>query len=149
MISEYYSLSHRALRAALILVANVVLWIAIPIAMGNLLSRGSTQTPLSTPAFIYAFGAVITGLQVLAALTQGMAISVPFNSGSYVAEAYYIWAATDGGKLAVTSGGNNVVFSFVPILYLLILPLLFNAVMIPMNFLLEQSEVARPLSDTL
>jgi hypothetical protein len=137
------------MRAALVLVANLVFWILIPIAIGGLLSKESTPTPLSTPSFIYAFGAVITALQVLAALTQGMAVSVPFNTGSYIAEAYYVWAATNGGSLAISAAGTAVTFDFAPIVYLLMLPLLFNALRFPVTFLLEQSEAARPFSDTL
>jgi len=149
MIGENYTLGHRILRAALVFVANLVFWILIPIAIGGILSKSSTSTPLSTPSFVYAFGAVITALQVLAALTQGMAVSVPFNPGSYIAEAYYIWAATNGGNLAISAGGLDVAFGFAPLVYLLMLPLLFNAVRFPVTFLLEQSEVARPFSDEL
>jgi hypothetical protein len=149
LIGESFPLTHRIFRAALILVANLVFWILIPIALGGLLSKESTSTPLSTPSFVYAFGAAITALQVLAALTQGMAVSVPFNTGSYLTEAYYIWAATDGGKLAISAGGLDVSFGFAPLVYLLMLPLLFNAVRFPVTFLLEQSEVARPFSDAL
>jgi hypothetical protein len=149
MIGESYPLSHRIPRAVLVLVVNLVFWIIVPIAIGGLLSKESTSTALSTPSFVYTFGAVITALQVLAALTKGMAVSVPFNTGTYLAEAYYVWAATNGGNLAISAGGLAVTFGFAPIVYLLMLPLLFNAIRFPVTFLLEQSEVARPFSDQL
>lgn len=101
------------------------------------------------PAFIYAFGAVITGLQVLGALTEGMAVSVPFVSGSYVVSAYYIWVATSGGNLPLSAAGLAVVLSFRPIVFLLMLPSLFGALRAPLTFLLEESEVARAFPNEL
>jgi hypothetical protein len=134
-------------RAAYILVFNIVLWLAIPILLSNQLSQALPSSPLSEPSFLYAFGAAITGLQTLAALTEGMAVSVPFNSGGYVASAYYIWAVTNGGTLTVTTQGISVVLSFTPLLFLLMLAPLFGAVRAPLAFLLEESEVARPSPD--
>jgi hypothetical protein len=117
--------------------------------IGNALSAVSKSIPLTESSFIYAFGATITGLQVLAALTQGMAVSVPFASGSYLASAYFIWAATNGGDIAVLTGGLSVSFSFAPLVYLLMLPLFFGALRAPITFLLEESEVARAVTDVV
>jgi len=149
MMGERIPLSHRVGRAAYVLAFNLVLWVAIPILLSNLLSQALPSSPLAIPAFVYAFGAVITGLQTLAALTEGMAISVPFSSGGYIASAYYIWAVTAGGNLPVNTAGVSLVLSFTPIVFLLMVGPLFGAVRAPLLFLLEQSEVARPVPDEL
>jgi len=149
MMGSKVSWKRRVTRAAYILVFNVVLWIAIPSLLGEVLSQTLPSTPLSSASFIYAFGAVITALQTLAALTEGMAVSVPFNSGGYIASAYYIWAATEGGNLSFSTSGLNIALGFAPIVFLLMLPALFGAVRMPILFLLEQSEVARAIPDEI
>ncbi len=137
------------MKAALVLVVNSVLWILLPTIIGQYLARALPSSPLAVPTFIYAFGVVITGLQVLGALTEGMALSIPFTSGSYFVSAYYIWAATGGGNLPLTAEGISILLAFRPIVFLLMLPSLFSAVRVPITFLLEQSEVARPAPDEL
>ncbi len=147
MLGTKVSRKRRVGRAALVLVFNAALWILLPSLIGGFLAQALPSTPLAVPEFIYAFGAVITGLQVLGALTEGMALSVPFTSGAYVVSAYYIWAATGGGYLPLSAAGINIVLAFQPLVFLIMLPSLFSAIRVPITFLLEKSEVARPMSD--
>lgn len=71
-----------------------------------------------------------------------MGLSVPFNSGSYIASAYYIFAAANGGILTVAEGGFSIELDFQLIVALMMLASLFNAVRIPITYLLEQTEAS-------
>jgi hypothetical protein len=141
------SVSRRVSHASSVLLMNVVFWVLIPYALSAYLSS-LPGIPLTT-GLIYVFGAVITGLQVLGALTEGMAISVPFVSGSYIASAYYIWTATDGGRLTVHLSTLSVELGFSLLVYLLILPSLFSALKAPIAYLLEQSEAGSAAAEDL
>ncbi|MDA4123875.1 MAG: hypothetical protein OK438_00300 [Thaumarchaeota archaeon] len=147
MIGPEVPLSRRVLKATLVLVLNATLWILVPSILGAFISRALPSSPLTIPLFIYEFGAIITGLQVLGALTEGKALSIPFVSGSYVVSAYYIWVATDGGNLPLTAAGVDITLAFRPIVFLIMLPSLFGALRAPLTFLLEESEVARLVPD--
>ncbi len=149
MMGARVSLKRRVLKASFVLVLNVVLWILLPTILASYISQALPSSPLTVPVFIYAFGAAITGLQVLGALTGGMALSVPFISGSYLVSAYYIWVATDGGNLPLAAAGVSIVLAFRPLVFLVMLPSLFGAIRTPLTFLLEESEVARPATDEL
>jgi hypothetical protein len=143
MIGEEVRLSRRILMAGAQLVINVILWIVIPSILLSFIRQDIPNIPLAYPNFIYVFGAAITGLQVLRALTEGKAVSVVFASGGNVASAFYIWEAVNGGTLSVTAAGMNVTFVFELLIFLLMLPSLFGAVQAPLVFLLDQSEAAR------
>ena len=140
------------MRASALAVFNTIIWVVIPYFISSQLSRLPNTATSASPGifslgFVYAFGAIITGLQVLGALTEGMAISVPFLSGSHITSAYYIYSAVSGGTLALEAAGMKLTFSFQPLLFLFILPSMFNAIKEPIEFLLERSEVARSASD--
>ena len=138
----------RISRAALRLVINVTLWVIIPSLIFGLISESLPSSPLTiSQTFIYAFGATITGLQVLGALTEGMGVSIPFVTGSHIASAYYIYAAVDGGTLALSTAGMGLSLDFRPLLYLTMLPSLFGAIRTPLTYLAEEHEAARPASD--
>ena len=127
---------------------NVIIWVIIPSYVFGLISGSLPSSPLPiTPGFIYAFGAVITGLQVLGALTEGMAISIPLLTGSHIALAYYIYAAFNGGTLALSAAGMRLSLDFRPLLYLMMLPSLFSAIRTPLTYLAEEHEAARPAAD--
>lgn len=147
MIGEEVPFRRRVTKAIPITVLNVVLWIVIPLFISayisSVLSQSLPSFALTNPTFIYTFGATITGLQALGTLTEGMAISVPFISGSYVASAFYIWEAVGGGTLSLTVSGISLALSFRLLIFLAMLPPLFNAARVPLVFLLEQSEAAR------
>lgn len=148
MSETSYSLSYRISRAVLVAIFNLALWVVVPSLILGELQRGLPSSPIPFSSdFIYTFGATITALQVMGTLTMGMALSVPFVSGSYVAEAYYIWAAVDGGILAFTAAGLSISLSFQPLLFLLMLAPLFNAVKAPISYLLDQSEASLPSPD--
>jgi predicted neutral ceramidase superfamily lipid hydrolase len=147
MIGQKVGLKWRIARAAYIAILNAVVWIAIPRLLGSALQSLEPNTPLAAPSFVYAFGAAITAVQVLAALTQGGPLSAVFTAGGYLTEAYYIWTATGGGTLAFSISGTGIVLGIQPLVYLMMLPPLFGATRAPLNFLLEQSEVARPVPD--
>jgi hypothetical protein len=140
-------LRRRVPRAILVGILNLVFWVLIPGLLGSLLAQTGESTPLTSMTFVYAFGLAITGVQVLGALTQGMALSVPFTTGGYLAQAYYIWLATDGGNLKFAASGVSIGLGFAPIVYLLMLPSLFSALRSPLAFFLDQSEVNRPFPD--
>jgi hypothetical protein len=140
----------RVTRAMMFGLLNIILWIFIPTILFQYLTSISpgVSTPL-TPTLIYTFGAVITGLQVLGALTEGMIISVPFESGGYLAIAVYIYMAFDGGILALTANGFGFALSFQPLIFLLVLPPLYGALRTPVTYLMEYHEAARPSPDTV
>ena len=133
-----------------LLLVNLLLLVIIPsfIYREVVGSLSSSAVPISL-GLIYAFGATITTLQVLGALTEGLAVSVTFVSGSYIASAIYIWLAVDGGFLAVSQSGVNLVLSFRPLLFLLVLPSLFGAIRAPLNYLLDEHEAAKASPDTV
>ena len=136
----------RVSRAALVLLTNVFIWFVI----GNLLSSliaGSIPTTSFTSSLVLTYGIVITALQTLGALTEGMALSVPFNSASYIASAYFTYLALDGGKLSVAVQGLRIQLVFPLLLFMLMLPSLINVVRIPLIYLLEGSEAGREAKD--
>jgi len=136
----------RVSRASLVLITNVFIWFVI----GNLLSSlitGSIPTTSFTNSLVLTYGIVITALQTLGALTEGMALSVPFNSASYIASAYFTYLALDGGKLSVAVRGLRIELVFPLLLFLLMLPSLINVVRIPLIYLLEGSEAGREAKD--
>jgi len=97
--------------------------------------------------FIYALGFVITGLQVIGALTEGMVASVPSMTGSHIASAYYVYAAVNGGTLALSTAGIGVSLDLRPLLYLMVLPFLFSAIRTPLAYLADEHEAARAAPD--
>jgi len=114
----------------------------------SLISGSLPSSPLPiTSAFIYAFGATITGLQVLGVLAEGMAVSIPLVTGSHIALAYYIYVAVNGGTLALSVAGMGLSLDFRPLLYLMMLPLLFSAIRTPLTYLAEEHEATRPAAD--
>lgn len=131
------------------LVLNVTLWVVIPLFIFGLVSQSLPPGSLTTitPTLIYAFGAIITGLQVLGALTEGMGASIPFVTGSHIASAYYIYAAVNGGTLALSAGGMGLSLDFRPLLYLMMLPSLFGALRAPLAYVAEEHEAGRPAQD--
>jgi hypothetical protein len=153
MIGERTPWSVRILRAAVTAVLNIALWIVVPYFFYGRLSglEGSSNSVSGlgtlSPDYIYTFGAIITGLEVIGALTAGSAVSVPFISGGYLASAYYVYSIVSGGSFAVAASGLQFSFSFEPLLYLLMLPSLFSAIKQPITFLLEQTESGRAASD--
>jgi len=155
MMGEAIPLRNRLYRAGVTAAFNLATWVVIPYFLYGGLSQleGSQGSALGYGALslnlIYTFGAIITGLEVTGALAAGMAISVPFVSGGYLASAYYIYIALNGGTLALESAGLKFAIYFEPLLFLLMLPSLFNAVKQPIVFLLESSESGREAADTI
>ena len=151
MIGQEIPLTSRIFTATYTLVLNAVLWILIPAFISSEISSEFASIPLSNLGFIYAFGGIITGLHVLSALTNGKAFSAVFASGSYIATAFYVWLAVNGGQLAVTTGsaGNAVTVTliFKTALFLLILPSLVGAIRPPLEFLLDRSEAGQAARD--
>jgi hypothetical protein len=147
VIAESVPLRRRVLRAVYLLVVNAIVWVAIPSVVSSALGGMLTSLPLASLTFIYEFGAVITGLQVLGALTEGRAVSMVFSSGSFVAAAYYIWVAGGGGTLSFPVSNITITLDFRTLLFLLVLPSLVGAIRVPLTFLLEQSEAGQPARD--
>jgi hypothetical protein len=110
-------------------------------------SGSGIAIPLANLTYIVAAGSTITALLVIGAMTDGSAVSVPFVSGGNLAAALYVWYAVDGGTLSLSSSGFTITMVFGTLLFLLILPALFNAVRTPIEFLLERSEAAREAKD--
>jgi hypothetical protein len=153
VIGESVRWRSRIFRAATTAAFNIVLWVVIPYFVYGGLTRleptaaSATSSGIFSLDFIYTFGAIITGLEVMGALTDGMAISVPLVSGGYIASAYFIYAAVSGGTFALETAGLKIVLSFQLLLFLLMLPSLFGAVKGPITFLLERTEAGRGASD--
>jgi len=130
------------------LVINLVFWVIVPSLIFGAVSGLSSSSPLPvTSAFIYAAGATITGLCVLGALTEGMAVSVTFVTGSHLASAYYLYAVVNGGIFAYSASGTSLSLDFQPLLFLILLPSLFSAVRAPLAYLAEGHEAVRPAPD--
>jgi hypothetical protein len=138
-------ITSRVLKAAVIGVTNYIVWILVPQLLASRLT-GIGDIPLTSNLIITA-GVIITGLQVLGALTSGGALAAIFTGGSYVTSAYYLYLATNGGVLRFTVQGITAEISFVTLLMLLMLPSLFNALRVWITYLLEVSEGAHPLED--
>jgi hypothetical protein len=140
----------RITRGMMVALLDIVFYIIIPSILFQYL--GSVYQGVNIPltsTLIYTFGAVITGLQVLGALTEGMIVSIPFESGGYIAIAVYIYMAVDGGTMALTAAGHSFVFLIQPLVFLLVLPPLYGALRTPISYLLEYHEAARPSPDTV
>ncbi len=138
----------RIFRAVALGVANLIFWVIMPSYVFGFVSGSLPSTPLPISlTFIYTFGAIVTALQVLGALTEGMAASVPLVTGSHITLAYYIYAAVNGGTLALTAAGMGLSLDFRPLLYLMMLPSLFSAVRTPLAYLADEHEAARPAPD--
>jgi hypothetical protein len=146
LFGQKISTRKRILKASWVLLLNVLLWIVLPFYIGTLLSKWVPSSPITIPAFVYEFGIVLTVLEVGAALTQGMAISVPFISAAALVSALYLWMITNGGNLAVSAQGTNLVLEFQLLVYLLIVPSLWAAIRAPLSYIVHrrnlQSEVA-------
>ena len=132
----------RIARASLTLATNVVVWVLIPSFLSSAITSYVPTTSF-TSSLVITYGIVVTALQTLGALTKGMAISIPFNSASYIASAYYIYVAADKGNLALSYSGIQIQIAFPLLLFLLMLPSLFNTVRIPITYLLEESEAGK------
>ncbi len=128
--------------AAFTLAINAVVWVLIPNFLSGAIASYVPATSF-TSTLVITFGIVITALQTLGSLTKGMAISIPFNSASYIASAYYIYVAADKGNLALSYSGIQIQIAFPLLLFLLMLPSLFNTVRIPITYLLEESEAGK------
>ena len=150
MSETTYSLNYRIYRAIVAVVFNIAVWVVVPtLILGEMQSGlASTTVGLSTDS-IYTFGVMITAMQAIGALTMGMALSVPFVSGSYIAEAYYLWSVSKGGVFAISVNGFDISLAFPILLFLLMLPTLFNAIKAPISYLLDQSEASLPSPDTV
>ena len=143
-----YSWPYRISKAVRAGVLNAALWLAFPLVMTQVLGSALPTTPLPVDeSLILSFGIPITALQVLGALTVGMARSVPLLSGSYLAEAFYIWTAAGGGALRFDIQSLGISLLFQPLLFLLVLPSLFWSVRVPLTYLLEQSEAGGAAPD--
>jgi hypothetical protein len=144
VIGERVPLKKRVSRGAYMFVLDLVAWVIVPAFISSYLAQNVPTVPLADLRFIYTFGAIIIGLQLLASLTEGMAFSAVFSSGSNLASAFYIWEAVNGGVLSVGAEGAHVTLEFTPLLFLLMLPSLFGAVRSPISFFLDRSEASRP-----
>lgn len=134
----------RISKAAMTVILNIVVWILIPYLLSSRLS--GLALPAFTSTFVITYGLIVTMLQAAGAVTEGMGLSVPFNSGSYIASAYYILVATNGGVLNMAVRGLTIELDFQLVVGLMVLASLFNAVRIPIAYLLEQTEPSRETS---
>jgi hypothetical protein len=148
-MSQPPGLRSRFANAALALVVNAVVWFFIP----QYLLGAIEQTPADVISFTYGlvvvFGATITGVEVLAALTRGSALSTLFNAGASLASALYVYLATGGGAVSVTTGEVTVELTFPVLVALMILPALFNVARLGISYLLDESEGSRPMPDEI
>jgi hypothetical protein len=143
MAYQVKPLRKRILKAIWTTVLNIAVWIIAPYYLGTFLARVAPSTPLAIPTFVYEFGIVITVLEAAAVLTEGKAISVPFISATSLLMAYYLWLATEGGRIAVSAGGSNIVIGFQVLVYILILPSLWGAIKAPLEFMARRRAAAQ------
>ncbi len=134
----------RISNAAMTVILNTVIWILIPYLLSSRLS--GLALPAFSSTFVLTYGLIVTMLQAGGAVTEGMGLSVPFNSGSYIASAYYILVATNGGVLNIVERGLAIELDFQLVVGLMVLASLFNAFRIPIAYLLEQTEPSRETS---
>ena len=140
----------RTTQAILLFVLNIVAWVILPEFFFSLVSNIAPSNSLSmTPASMYAFGFTITGLQVLGALAEGTIASIVLRSGSYISLAYYLYSIVNGGTITLTASGIRTSFDFQPLLFLIVLPPLYNAVRTPLIYLAQEYETNESLSDLL
>jgi hypothetical protein len=139
----------RASKAAISAVENAIMWILVPSFLSGALARYAPSSISLDLPMIFAFGAVITGLMALAALTNGLGVSVPFRTGAYLAEAFYIWTFLDAGVLNIDVSGITITLSFETLVFIMALPSLFNAVRAPLQYLMEESEAVKPITDAV
>jgi hypothetical protein len=132
----------RIFRASWILIVNVILWIVVPYYAGVFLAKYIPSSPITIPTFVYEFGIVLTILEVGAALTEGMAVSVPFISGAALVSAVYLWIITNGGNMAVSAQGISIVLGFQLLVYLLIVPSLWAAVRAPLSYIIHRRNMS-------
>jgi len=147
---EKVTWERRITRAIMLGLLNGILWIFVPVVLLSYLESIAPGVSIPfTSTLVYTFGAVITGLFVLSALSEGMIVSIPFESGGYLAAAVYIYVAVDGGSLALSASGINFVFSIQPLTFLLVLPPLYGALRVPLSYLLDYHEAARASPDSV
>jgi hypothetical protein len=125
-----------------VVVVNLIFWVAVPYYVGILIAREVPASPLTVPTFVYEFGIVITALEVAATLTERKAVSVPFVSATSLVVAYYLWLATDGGMIAIATGGTTIVLGFRLLVYVLILPSIWSAIKAPLAYLVRRRTAA-------
>ncbi|MDA4119908.1 MAG: hypothetical protein OK436_04915 [Thaumarchaeota archaeon] len=138
MFGQKISTRRRILKASWVLIINVLLWIVVPYYVGIYLGKLVPSSPITIPTFVYEFGIVLTILEVAAALTQGMAVSVPFISAAALVSALYLWMITNGGSLAVSAQGTSIVLEFQLLVYLLIVPSLWAALRAPLSYIVHR-----------
>ncbi len=138
MSGQVPSARRRILKAAGVLIVNVILWFVVPYYVGALISKQVPTSALAVPTFIYEFGAIITALQVIVALTEGMTVSVPFVSASYLVTAYYLWAATNGGNLSLSANGTSIASGFALLVDILIVLSIWGAIRAPIGFMIKR-----------
>jgi len=135
-------LRKRVTRAITVLVAGIFMWVLIPDYIGVLVSGKIQSSAILNPEFVFVVGAVIIGLQVAEALTEGARPSIPIQSAVSLLIAYYLWAATNGGSLSFSSNGTQVGLWFEPLVLLVMLPSLWTAVRTPLSFLVMRKTTA-------
>jgi len=148
LFGQKISTRKRIFKASWVLVLNVVLWIVVPYYVGMYLSKLVPSSPITIPSFVYEFGIVLTMLEVAAALTQGMAVSVPFISAAALVSALYLWMITNGGNLAVSAQGTTIVLGFQLLVYLLIVPSLWAALRAPLSYIVHRRNMQTDIPAT-
>lgn len=135
MYDEKPTMNRRILRSVWALIINVIVWIVVPTFIESLLVGKIPDTPLTTPVFIYEFGAMFIILDVGAAFFKGTAVSVPFVSAAALLSAVYLWLVTNGGNLTIAAAGVEIGLGFRVLLYIIILPSIWGVVKSPLTYL--------------
>ncbi|MDG6925931.1 MAG: hypothetical protein JRN09_05210 [Nitrososphaerota archaeon] len=148
-MSQRPGLRSRVANASLALVVNALIWFFIPEYLLGALGQADAGVASFTYALVLVFGMTITGVEVLAALTQGSALSTLFSAGASIASAFYVYLATGGGVVSVTSGAVTVVLTFPVLVALMVIPALFNVARLGISYLLDESEGSRPIQDDI
>ena len=140
----------RITRAIVLFVLNLVVWVVLPEFLFSLVTNIAPSNSLSmTATSMYALGFTITGLQVLGALAEGTVTSIVLKSGSYISLAYYLYSIVNGGTVTLTTAGIRTSLDFQPLLFLIVLPPLYNAIRAPLTYFAQEYETNETLSDLI
>jgi hypothetical protein len=129
-------MGRRAARATIYALFNALLWLYVPRLYLGLLGP-LLPAPPPGPGLM-ALGLGITALQAAATLLEGTALGAGLSSGAFLASAYLTYLLANGGRLALALKNISVELNFAALLWVLLLPLLFNAIKAPLLYLLRE-----------
>jgi hypothetical protein len=133
----------RALRAAVSGAVNALIWLYLPKLY--LTTLGPAFGISQPQGLLLSLGLVITFAQMTAAFLQGTLASALLGLAAYLGSAYLTYLLANGGVLALSFMALRLEVNFKPLLWLLLLPLLYNAARAPLLYALDQRKDRRAM----